>query len=434
MLCCNFEPLPRRYVITMRIPMHRIRTCLFACLCLAACAYGQDNSLPRRYFTGGFNFGMVGWSPSRLVVDSGSSHFQRTLTGIGLGEVEDVHGNKRISLTANTSIGLAGGFLCFTKTAKDFFGVQLEFQQNKACYEFDPPFLWNTGRDTFKNWIETDKYMKYAAAFQYGHYLNENAFGYRYLYTRASFGQTFNHRNFADPLVQGYTEDWTFNGTGMQLKDLVVNQRTYMIGAELGFKSFSDDNTSSFDLGLSYYAPFVSTYTRQYAFFQQGVETGKSSVTFKGNTLMFNFRYTYNIPIRNRERRPRDTVKVKEHHEQVLKKVNGRDLDIQYKMKTRFDSVVIEVWDKGRIDGDQVSLYLNNELIQDGIQLEKEKKRIVLHLQPGVNYLVINALNLGSIPPNTAAMYIYNGTEKISVKISSTIGTSGAVEIVCRKW
>jgi hypothetical protein len=392
---------------------------------------GQDETLPKRYFTAGLNFGIIGWSPTGLDVMEGPHYFHRTLNGLALGQVEDVEGNKHFALLANTSIGASTGLLFFSKSARDFFGFQLEFQQNKACYEFDPPFIFSTGTDSFVKWIETDKYLKYAAALEYGHYLNENSFGYRYLYTRASFGQTFFHRNFSDPLEEGHREDWTANGTGMQLLDVKVAPKSYMIGAELGFKSFSDDRRSAIDLGVSYYAPFEATYVREYEFFQQGASVGKSQVTFRGSTFLFNFRYTYTIPFKERVKKPEDTVKVRD---QMVKKVNGRELDVQYKMKTRADSVVIEVWDKGRIDGDKISLYLNDKLIEQELELVQEKRRIVLHLQPGTNYLVMNALNLGSIPPNTAAMYIYNGDEKISVKISSTIGTSGAIEIVNKRW
>ena len=137
------------------------------------------------------------------------------------------------------------------------------------------------------------------------------------------------------------------------------------------------------------------------------------------------------------EKRKKEELKNgKKEDKQMVKnhKVNGRDVNVQYKMKVKSDSIVVEVWDRGRIDGDRISLYLNDKLVEEDITLEKAPHLVVLHLLPGINYLTMNALNLGSIPPNTAAMTITTSEGKMTFKVVSDNGKSGAIEIDYKKF
>src|SRR5258708_6694384 len=74
----------------------------------------------------------------------------------------------------------------------------------------------------------------------------------------------------------------------------------------------------------------------------------------------------------------------------------------------RQDSIRIDLYDNGEIDGDSVSLFLNNELILEHLNLQAQPKTIWLLLNKSlpVNKLLLYAENLGSIPPNTALMEI----------------------------
>ena len=382
---------------------------------------------------------MIGFSPSPMSIDSGSAYFTRTANPpLGIGQVEDVKGRKTLTLIANTSWGLNAGLQFRDGKGKNYTGLQAEIQSNKACYSFKTPFTWATASDSFGSWVMTDKYFKYSVALQQSFYLSDYSWlgGSKYFYLRGSFGQTFYHRNFTDPIVLGHSEDWTLNGTGMITKTIQFSKKSFMITAELGIKSFNDDQSKCVDLGFVYYAPFNNTYTESYEFFQQGTSVGKSRVTFQGGTFMFNLRYTFNGEIKDRPKRPVDSTKIKHRRDEVVKneekrkvKILGRDLDIQQKINVGGDSVVVEVWDKGIIDGDRIALYLNGDLIADNITLTKDKQKVVLHLLPGKNYLVMHALNLGSIPPNTAAIDINGGEVKTSADISSDVSKSGAIEI-----
>lgn len=390
----------------------------------------------QKYWTAGFNAGMIGWSPSTLTNISGNNAFSRT-ANYGLGSVIDEYGNKSLALIANTSIGANAGFLWRDKKSKSYTAIQVELQNNKACYEFDSPFGFPNHGDTATKWIEADKYIKYAVALQRCWYTGEDQVmgGSNYWYIRESFGQTILHRNLGDPFTHlitlNHSEDWTENGTGMKSNVVAVNQSSWMLGSEIGIKHLSADSKHSLDVGLVYYAPFTNTFTEEYEFFKQGTSVGKSRVTYNGGTIMLNLRYTFNYKIKDK---PIDTTAIIKKEEFTHShKINGRHLDIQKTMETGSDLVTVKVWDRGRVDGDKISLYLNEELILEDFTLAKEKKEVTLHLKPGINYLVMHAVNLGSIPPNTAAMEIDdNSKRKRSLSLVSDTKKSGTIEIIYR--
>lgn len=72
------------------------------------------------------------------------------------------------------------------------------------------------------------------------------------------------------------------------------------------------------------------------------------------------------------------------------------------------DTVRVELYDNGEIDGDSVSLYLNNDLLLQHYKLTAQAKVLLVPIDKSlpVNRLILFAENLGSIPPNTALMEV----------------------------
>lgn len=112
------------------------------------------------------------------------------------------------------------------------------------------------------------------------------------------------------------------------------------------------------------------------------------------------------------------------------KHLRDRKIDIQEKMETKNAIINIEVFDKNKVDGDIVSVYLNGELVEEHIVVEKEKKVIKLHLQEGSNLLVLYAENMGKMPPNTAAVIIKDGEQIKLTTMVSDFKKNGAVELI----
>lgn len=95
--------------------------------------------------------------------------------------------------------------------------------------------------------------------------------------------------------------------------------------------------------------------------------------------------------------------------------------------------ITIEYWDRYTEDGDSVNLYLNKKPILQNVLLTKAKKVITVHLEKTKNYLVLDAINLGKEPPNTASITVKDGKKIQNVSLTSTMKTSGALKITLRK-
>lgn len=396
--------------------------------------YGQS---PKRetFLTGGINVGIIGWSPSRL---SGrdADHFKRTANS-GIGLVRNNEGKRRPRIIANTSIGLHAGFMWKDKNRVNLNGLQLEFQSNKACYSFDAPFQYTYKGDTLVKWVDADNYFKYSLSLLRtwdlsGSYQNEYAFWY----TKLSFGQTFHHTSFGDRYDM--QEDWTENGTGMRQSVVSLSETSFMISPEIG-RRFLLANDNLLDVGIVYHQPFTNTRVIEYEFFKQGNSLGKSRITYFGSTVMCNVSYTFvhklrrNKPLPESEPQSEYAAKLDSVERSVSfnqRKLNGRRYKVQETIAVTNSMLTLLVWDKNRVDGDEISLYLNGELVLENYTVSKTKKSLVVSLQPGSNILVMEALNLGRVPPNTAAISIDDGVKKKIVTLVSDLKQSGALEII----
>ena len=92
-----------------------------------------------------------------------------------------------------------------------------------------------------------------------------------------------------------------------------------------------------------------------------------------------------------------------------LKALQGRETPVVATIPMRgSDTVRVELYDNGEIDGDSVSLYLNNDLLLQHYKLTADAKVLLVPIDKSlpVNRLVLFAENLGSIPPNTALMEV----------------------------
>ena len=69
--------------------------------------------------------------------------------------------------------------------------------------------------------------------------------------------------------------------------------------------------------------------------------------------------------------------------------------------------------DYGTVDGDNVRIWLNDEIVVPNIVLESGFKNYVLNLKEGLNIIKIQALNVGEFFPNTGQFMFYDGNGKI---------------------
>ena len=92
------------------------------------------------------------------------------------------------------------------------------------------------------------------------------------------------------------------------------------------------------------------------------------------------------------------------------------------------DSVVVSLYDNGEIDGDTVSVFVNNELVVAKVGLKAQAYKQTIYIKRGeVIQLTLFAENLGSIPPNTGLLVIYTNNERYQINFSSTLNKSSSI-------
>jgi hypothetical protein len=230
----------------------------------------------------------------------------------------------------------------------------------------------------------------------------------------------------------------------------------YSLIPEIGIQhKFFKGNLLS--LGLRYNIGQTTAFESNYTVTdnQTGTTSG-DGLTSKGSSITFTLRYDfrlYHIPDREKPRKRRrklDDIAIdvskdkddpstgsgtkdepKEHKKEY--KDEGRKIVVSERIKVSTNKVKVFIWDHQSVDGDRVSLVLNDEWILENYTLKKEKYEMEVELQEGVNTFVLHALNLGKIRPNTAAIIVMEGDKEYRLTLQSTMDQSGTLKIKYQK-
>jgi hypothetical protein len=99
------------------------------------------------------------------------------------------------------------------------------------------------------------------------------------------------------------------------------------------------------------------------------------------------------------------------------------------------DSISVTLYDNGIVDGDSITLIYNDSILTTHKMLTEKPLTFWIKIKPGNqrNELQMYAENLGSIPPNTALMIIYDGNKRYEVNIKSTEKSNGSVSFKLRE-
>lgn len=86
------------------------------------------------------------------------------------------------------------------------------------------------------------------------------------------------------------------------------------------------------------------------------------------------------------------------------------------------NEVTLNIYDDGTIDGDTVSVYLDNKQVINHAMLTDRPLIVTIHLDETNDYheVVMVAENEGEIPPNTSLMIVKAGDKEYEVRITST--------------
>ncbi|MBI5372454.1 MAG: hypothetical protein HZA79_10570 [Sphingobacteriales bacterium] len=116
----------------------------------------------------------------------------------------------------------------------------------------------------------------------------------------------------------------------------------------------------------------------------------------------------------------------------IEEKFNSRQKLFIKEIPVAGDSVELRFFDNAEIDGDSISLFLNDKLLFQHIRLTAVAYSIKLpvsELQDS-NELVMVAENMGSIPPNTSYMVAIVNGQRQDAYLASTEGSSAMIRLV----
>ncbi len=93
------------------------------------------------------------------------------------------------------------------------------------------------------------------------------------------------------------------------------------------------------------------------------------------------------------------------------------------------DSIELRFYDNAEIDGDSISLFLNNKLLLQHVRLTDKAFTIKLAATElaDSNELAMVAENLGAIPPNTSYMVALVGDKRYEAVLASTENSSAVI-------
>ena len=96
------------------------------------------------------------------------------------------------------------------------------------------------------------------------------------------------------------------------------------------------------------------------------------------------------------------------------------------------DSIELRFYDNAEIDGDSISLFLNDKLLFQHIRLTGKAYSIKLAVSElnTTNELIMVAENLGAIPPNTSYMVAIINNERYDAYLASNEGSSAMIRFV----
>ena len=99
------------------------------------------------------------------------------------------------------------------------------------------------------------------------------------------------------------------------------------------------------------------------------------------------------------------------------------------------DSLKVDFYDNGEIDGDSISIFYNDKLIAFNRILSARAVHFNVALDPTreVNEITMFADNLGSIPPNTALMVVTDGKKRYEIPMASNLEKNATLKIKRKK-
>lgn len=115
----------------------------------------------------------------------------------------------------------------------------------------------------------------------------------------------------------------------------------------------------------------------------------------------------------------------------VANQYKERANEIAQELIVEKDTIGIDFYDNGEIDGDSISVFVNNQLIASNQKLGIRSIHFDLSFDANnpIQEISMFADNMGSIPPNTALMVVTDGEKRYEVRLSSSFEKNATVRL-----
>jgi hypothetical protein len=99
------------------------------------------------------------------------------------------------------------------------------------------------------------------------------------------------------------------------------------------------------------------------------------------------------------------------------------------------DSLQLTLYDNGEVDGDTVSVIMNGRVIMPKVGLSTNAVKKTIYTQEAGDsiQLVMYAESLGTLPPNTGLLIVYDGNDRYEIRFSGDMQKSSAIVFRRRK-
>lgn len=117
------------------------------------------------------------------------------------------------------------------------------------------------------------------------------------------------------------------------------------------------------------------------------------------------------------------------------KEMPERTNEVVNELEVESDSVKVDFYDNGEIDGDSIAVFFNKKLVAYHLKLSARSIHFKLGLDKSLeeNEITMFAENLGSIPPNTALMIVDDGKKQYPIRLSSSFEKNASIRIKRKK-
>jgi hypothetical protein len=128
---------------------------------------------------------------------------------------------------------------------------------------------------------------------------------------------------------------------------------------------------------------------------------------------------------------PRPAIEPAPEPQTIEEKFSGRKKIFALEIPVTGDSIELRFYDNAQVDGDSISLFLNDRMLFTHIRLSDKAYSIMIPVKDlqESSELTMVAENLGSIPPNTSYMVAIVGNKRYDAQLASTENSSAMIRL-----